>query len=140
MKKVLIMEDELNIRSFVVINLKRAGFDVLEAGDGQEALDRIAENPDVGVAILDIMVPGDMDGFEVCRKIRDKQQTPIIMLTARDEEVDKVLGLELGADDYITKPFDTKELIARVKAVLRRTMQNNSGEDKEECKYVEEVL
>ena len=82
MKKVLIMEDEVNIRSFVVINLKRAGFDVLEAGDGQEALDRIAENPDVGVAILDIMVPGDMDGFEVCRRIRaTNKQMGILMLT-----------------------------------------------------------
>ena len=84
MKKVLIMEDELNIRSFVVINLKRAGYDVIEAGDGQEALDAIAANPDAGVAILDIMVPGDMDGFEVCRRIRaTNKQMGIIMLTAR---------------------------------------------------------
>ena len=106
MKKVLIMEDEVNIRSFVVINLKRAGFDVIEAGDGQEALDRIAENPDVGVAILDIMVPGDMDGFEVCRRIRaTNKQMGILMLTARTQEMDKVTGLMTGADDYVTKPF-----------------------------------
>ena len=100
MKKVLIMEDELNIRSFVVINLKRAGYDVIEAGDGQAALDAIAANPDVGVAILDIMVPGDMDGFEVCRRVRaTNKQMGIIMLTARTQEMDKVTGLMTGADD-----------------------------------------
>ena len=113
MKKVLIMEDELNIRSFVVINLKRAGYDVIEAGDGQEALDAIAANPDAGVAILDIMVPGDMDGFEVCRRIRaTNKQMGIIM--------DKVTGLMTGADDYVTKPFSPAELTARIDALYRR--------------------
>jgi DNA-binding response OmpR family regulator len=121
MKKVLIMEDELNIRSFVVINLKRAGYDVIEAGTGQEALDAIAENPDVGVAILDIMVPGDMDGFEVCRRIRaNNKQMGIIMLTARTQEMDKVTGLMTGADDYVTKPFSPAELTARIDALYRR--------------------
>ena len=121
MKKVLIMEDELNIRSFVVINLRRAGYDVIEAGDGQEALDAIAANPDAGVAILDIMVPGDMDGFEVCRRIRaTNKQMGIIMLTARTQEMDKVTGLMTGADDYVTKPFSPAELTARVDALLRR--------------------
>ena len=121
MKKVLIMEDEVNIRSFVVINLKRAGFDAIEAGDGQEALDRIAENPDIGVAILDIMVPGDMDGFEVCRRIRaTNKQMGIIMLTARTQEMDKVTGLMTGADDYVTKPFSPAELTARIDALYRR--------------------
>ena len=121
MKKVLIMEDELNIRSFVVINLKRAGYDVIEAGTGLEALNAIAENPDVGVAILDIMVPGDMDGFEVCRQIRaTNKQLGIIMLTARTQEMDKVTGLMTGADDYITKPFSPAELTARVDALYRR--------------------
>ena len=121
MKKVLIMEDEVNIRSFVVINLKRAGFDAIEAGDGQEALDRIAENPDIGVAILDIMVPGDMDGFEVCRRIRaTNTQMGIIMLTARTQEMDKVTGLMTGADDYVTKPFSPAELTARIDALYRR--------------------
>ena len=125
MKKVLIMEDELNIRSFVVINLKRAGYDVIEAGDGQQALDAIAANPDTGVAILDIMVPGDMDGFEVCRRIRaTNQQMGIIMLTARTQEMDKVTGLMTGADDYVTKPFSPAELTARVDALLRRTGDN----------------
>ena len=120
MKKVLILEDEVNIRSFVVINLRRAGYDVVEAGTGQEALDRIAENPDVGVAILDIMVP-EIDGFEVCRRIRatDKQMG-IIMLTARTQEMDKVTGLMTGADDYVTKPFSPAELTARIDALYRR--------------------
>ena len=128
MKKVLIMEDELNIRSFVVINLKRAGYDVIEAGDGQEALDAIAANPDAGVAILDIMVPGDMDGFEVCRRIRaTNKQMGIIMLTARTQEMDKVTGLMTGADDYVTKPFSPAELTARVDALIRRL-----GVDEEE--------
>ena len=121
MKKVLIMEDELNIRSFVVINLKRAGYDVIEAGTGQEALDAIAANPDVGVVILDIMVPGDMDGFEVCRQIRaTNKQLGIIMLTARTQEMDKVTGLMTGADDYVTKPFSPAELTARIDALYRR--------------------
>ena len=121
MKKVLIMEDELNIRSFVVINLKRAGYDVIEAGTGQEALDAIADNPDVGVVILDIMVPGNMDGFEVCRQIRaTNKQLGIIMLTARTQEMDKVTGLMTGADDYVTKPFSPAELTARIDALYRR--------------------
>ena len=120
MKKVLIMEDELNIRSFVVINLKRAGYDVIEAGTGQEALDKLQKNPDVGVAILDIMLP-DMDGFEVCRRIRaTNKQMGIIMLTARTQEMDKITGLMTGADDYVTKPFSPAELTARIDALYRR--------------------
>ena len=120
MKKVLILEDEVNIRSFVVINLKRAGYDAIEAGTGQEALDRLAENPDIGVAILDIMLP-DIDGFEVCRRIRaTNKQIGIIMLTARTQEMDKVTGLMTGADDYVTKPFSVVELTARVDALVRR--------------------
>ena len=120
MKKVLIMEDEVNIRSFVVINLKRAGYDAVEAGTGQEALDRIRDNPDIGVAILDIMLP-DIDGFEVCRRIRaTNKQIGIIMLTARTQEMDKVTGLMTGADDYVTKPFSPAELTARIDALYRR--------------------
>lgn len=120
MKKVLILEDEVNIRSFVVINLRRAGYDVIEAGTGQEALDRLNENPDIGVAILDIMLP-DIDGFEVCRRIRaTNKQMGIIMLTARTQEMDKVTGLMTGADDYVTKPFSPAELTARVDALYRR--------------------
>ena len=128
MKKVLIMEDEQNIRSFVVINLRRAGFEVVEAADGQEALDAIAANPDVGVAILDIMVPGEFDGFEVCRRIRaTNKQMGIIMLTARTQEMDKVTGLMTGADDYVTKPFSPAELTARIDALYRRIGGDSSA-------------
>ena len=120
MKKVLILEDELNIRSFVVINLQRAGYEVLEAGTGQEALDCLQQNPEIGVAILDIMLP-DMDGFEVCRRIRaTNKQMGVIMLTARTQEMDKVTGLMTGADDYVTKPFSPAELTARIVALFRR--------------------
>ena len=120
MKKVLILEDEVNIRSFVVINLKRAGYDAIEAGTGAEALERLRENPVVGVAILDIMLP-DIDGFEVCRTIRaTNKQIGIIMLTARTQEMDKVTGLMTGADDYVTKPFSPAELTARIDALYRR--------------------
>ena len=120
MKKVLILEDEVNIRSFVVINLKRAGYEAIEAATGQEALDRIREHPDIGVAILDVMLP-DIDGFEVCRRIRaTSRQIGIIMLTARAQEMDKVTGLMTGADDYVTKPFSPAELTARIDALYRR--------------------
>ena len=120
MKKVLIMEDEVNIRAFVVINLKRAGYEAIEAATGTEALDRLNEHPDIGVAILDIMVP-EIDGFEVCRRIRaTNKQIGIIMLTARTQEMDKVTGLMTGADDYVTKPFSPAELTARIDALYRR--------------------
>ena len=126
MKKVLIMEDELNIRSFVVINLKRAGYETIEAGDGEEALEKLKKEPDVKVALLDVMLPG-IDGFEVCRRIRAMDnKIGIIMLTARSQEMDKVTGLMTGADDYVTKPFSPAELTARVDALFRRT---GGGED-----------
>ncbi len=120
MKKVLILEDEENIRSFVVINLQRAGYVTVEAGTGQEALDRLKEHPDVDVAVLDIMLP-DIDGFEVCRRIRaTSKRIGIIMLTARTQEMDKITGLMNGADDYVTKPFSPAELTARLDALVRR--------------------
>ena len=120
MKKVLVLEDEANIRSFVVINLKRAGYETIEAGTGEEALELLQQNPDIKVALLDIMLPG-IDGFEVCRRIRaSNSQIGIIMLTARTQEMDKVTGLMTGADDYVTKPFSPAELTARVDALYRR--------------------
>ena len=120
MKKVLVLEDEANIRSFVVINLKRAGYEAIEAGTGEEALSQLRRNPDIKVALLDIMLP-DMDGFEVCRRIRaSNSQIGIIMLTARTQEMDKVTGLMTGADDYVTKPFSPAELTARIDALYRR--------------------
>ena len=128
MKKILILEDEVNIRSFVVINLKRAGYDVVEAGTGQEALDILRQNPDVKVAILDIMLP-DIDGFEVCRRIRaTNKQMGVIMLTARTQEMDKITGLMTGADDYVTKPFSPAELTARIDALYRRIGGENAAE------------
>ncbi len=120
-KKVLVLEDETNIRSFVVINLKRAGYETIEAGTGQEALEQLRRNPDTNVALLDIMLP-DTDGFEVCRRIRaGNSRIGIIMLTARTQEMDKVTGLMTGADDYVTKPFSPAELTARIDALCRRT-------------------
>ena len=120
MKKVLDLEDESSIRSFVVINLKRAGYEVLEAETGEQALKSLAESPDAKLVILDIMLP-DIDGFEVCRRIRTSDSgIGIIMLTARTGEMDKVTGLMTGADDYVTKPFSPTELIARVDALYRR--------------------
>ena len=120
MKKVLVLEDESSIRSFIVINLRRAGYDVIEAETGEDALERLKENPDTKVALLDIMLPG-IDGFEVCRRIRaTNTKIGIIMLTARSQEMDKVTGLMTGADDYVTKPFSPAELTARVDALIRR--------------------
>ena len=131
MKKVLILEDEVSIRSFVVINLKRAGYDVVEAGTGEEALELLKSNPDVGVAILDIMLPG-IDGFEVCRSIRaTDKKIGIIMLTARSQEMEKITGLMTGADDYMTKPFSPAELTARIDALYRRVGPESGGESTE---------
>lgn len=125
-KKILVVEDEKAIADILVFNLQREGYDTLVAYDGAEGLRAALEDaPDL--VLLDVMLP-EMDGFEVLRHIREKQDTPIIMLTAREEETDKVLGLELGADDYITKPFSMRELMARVKANMRRTL---SGEERE---------
>ncbi|MDR0887046.1 MAG: response regulator transcription factor [Clostridiales Family XIII bacterium] len=117
-KKILIIEDERSIADIIKINLQKDGFAVEISHDGQEGLN-MALNNEPDLVLLDVMLPS-MDGFDVCRKIREKSSVPIIMLTAKEEEVDKVLGLELGADDYITKPFGMRELIARIKANLRR--------------------
>ena len=134
MKKVLILEDEVSIRSFVVINLKRAGYEVVEAGTGEEALELLKTNPDVGVAILDIMLPG-IDGFEVCRSIRaTDKKIGIIMLTARSQEMDKITGLMTGADDYMTKPFSPAELTARIDALYRR-IDNDASSNQIELKH-----
>jgi len=131
MKKILVLEDESSIRSFVVINLKRAGYEVIEAETGAEAFDRLRIHPDIKVAILDINLP-DTDGFEVCRKIRTADpHIGIIMLTARTQEMDKITGLMTGADDYVTKPFSPAELTARVDALFRRTSTAGPSDDGE---------
>ena len=118
-KKILIVDDEKNIVDILRFSLRKEGFSTIEAYDGEQAVElAFNENPDL--ILLDVMLP-KMDGFTVCRKLRQSLTTPIIMLTAKEEEVDKVLGLELGADDYITKPFSQRELMARIKANIRRT-------------------
>ncbi|OKP77838.1 DNA-binding response regulator [Paenibacillus helianthi] len=120
MSKVLILEDEESIRSFIVINLKRNGFEVLEAADGNEALHKLTTVPDIDIALLDVMVPG-IDGFEVCRRIREtNERLGIIFLTAKVQEQDKVYALSVGADDHVSKPFSPTELIARIQSLLRR--------------------
>ncbi len=123
-KKILIVEDEKNIVEILKFNLKKEGFTTIEAMDGELGLD-MALNQKPDLVLLDVMLP-KMDGFTVCRKLRQTSDIPILMLTAKEEEVDKVLGLELGADDYITKPFSPRELMARVKANLRRTVIDDS--------------
>lgn len=117
-EKILIVDDEKNIVNILAFNLKKEGYEVITASNGLEGVEAtFKEDPDL--ILLDIMMP-ELNGFDACKKIREKLSTPIIMLTARAEELDKVLGLELGADDYVTKPFSVRELIARVKANLRR--------------------
>ena len=118
MKKILVIEDEISFSSAISFLLKKEGFDVEVAHNGQEGID-LFEKRGADLILLDLMLPG-VSGTEVCRQIRLKSQVPIIMLTARDTEIDKVVGLELGADDYVTKPYSSPELIARIKAVLRR--------------------
>ena len=127
MKKVLILEDEVNIRSFVVINLKRAGYDAIEAGTGTEALEKLKENPDVGVALLDIMLP-DGSGLDLLDRFKAlRKQGNVIIISAKDSIEDKVSGLDLGADDYLAKPFHLAELSARIKSVMRRNRGNGEN-------------
>lgn len=126
--QILVVDDEESIRELLVYNLQKAGYDVATADDGPKAVRLAQDKPDL--ILLDVMLPR-MDGFEVCREIKGHPPTasiPIIMLTAKDEEIDKVLGLELGADDYMAKPFSTRELLARIKAVLRRSQHSDLQE------------
>ena len=118
-ERVLVVEDDPSIREMAALGLSRAGFQVTTAGDGREGLMRARQDP-FDVVVLDVMLPS-LDGFEVCREIRRDSQVPVLMLTARSDTVDVVTGLELGADDYVTKPFEVPELVARVRAVLRRS-------------------
>ncbi len=118
-QSVLVVEDEASIASFVALYLKNAGYSVRTAATGGEALAQAASDPP-SLIVLDLMLP-DVDGIEVCRRIRASSDVPILMLTARDEDVDKIIGLEVGADDYLTKPFNPRELVARAKSILRRS-------------------
>lgn len=133
-KKILVVDDEKPIADILKFNLKKDGYEVFCAYDGDEVLELVEEvQPDL--ILLDIMLP-EKDGMEVCKEIRKKYEMPIIMLTAKDSEIDKVLGLELGADDYVTKPFSTRELLARVKANLRRHQQVNTVNQENENKEI----
>lgn len=131
MKRILVLEDEEDIRDFIVINLKRSGLDVIEASTGEEAI-KLIDHEDIDVAVLDVMLPG-IDGFDVLKNIRQKNKTMgVIMLTALGQEIDKISGLSMGADDYIVKPFSPRELVARIEAILRRIDLLKKENDKDE--------
>ena len=130
---ILIVEDETSIASFVALYLKNAGYVVKAVGTGGAALNAIAaEQP--ALIILDLNLP-DMDGLEICRRVRKSSDVPILMLTARDEDVDKIIGLEVGADDYLTKPFNPRELVARVKSILRRSVPERRESEEKQLKH-----
>ena len=132
-EKILVVDDDTNICELLRLYLTKEGYQVTTANDGEEGLDKFNQvKPDM--VLLDVMMP-KMDGLEVCRRIRKAGNTPVMMLTAKGETFDKVLGLELGADDYVTKPFDTKEVVARIKAVLRRTAPASDTSDVKEVNY-----
>jgi two-component system OmpR family response regulator len=119
MKRILVVDDDPHLRDVVIYTLQREGFVVVSAADGQAALDRFEQDGPFDLVVLDILMP-EIDGLEVCRRLRARSRTPIVFLSSRDEEVDKIVGLEIGGDDYVCKPFSPKELAARVRAVLRR--------------------
>ena len=135
---ILVVEDEQSIASFVSLYLKNAGYGVKVAGTGASALNAVAaEMP--SLIVLDLNLP-DMDGIEICRRVRKTSDVPILMLTARDEDVDKIIGLEVGADDYLTKPFNPRELVARVKSVLRRSAPDKRRDEGEELRHGDLVI
>jgi DNA-binding response OmpR family regulator len=137
-QSVLVVEDEASIASFVALYLKNAGYDVATVGNGGDALTAVERNQP-SLIVLDLMLP-DIDGIEICRRIRQKSDVPILMLTARDEDVDKIIGLEVGADDYMTKPFNPRELVARVKSILRRTTPARKERDSEVIQHGDLVI
>jgi two-component system alkaline phosphatase synthesis response regulator PhoP len=124
---ILVVDDEANIVELARLYLEREGFRVGSAGDGTAALEQVEKEPPA-LMVLDVMLPG-LDGYDVCRRVRAKSDLPIIMVTARDDDIDKIIGLELGADDYMTKPFNPRELVARVKAILRRSSAPRGAKD-----------
>ncbi len=127
-EKILVVDDEENIVEFLKTTLSKEGYDVIEAYSGEEAIEKVSSlSPDL--VLLDVMLPG-IDGFEVAKRLRQFSDVPIIMLTARDEDMDKIIGLEMGADDYVVKPFNPKELIARIKSIFRRVKSSSKFKDK----------
>ena len=132
-QRILIVDDDYNIAELISLYLTKECFETKIVGDGEEAL-RVFPEFQPNLILLDLMLPG-IDGYQVCRELRSKSQVPIIMLSAKGETFDKVLGLELGADDYVVKPFDAKEIVARIKAVMRRTGKASAGSDVKEVSY-----
>ena len=130
---ILVVEDESSIASFVALYLKNAGYAVRTAATGGDALNQVAQEMP-GLSVLDLMLP-DIDGIEVTKRIRQTSDVPILMLTARDEDVDKIIGLEVGADDYLTKPFNPRELVARVKSILRRAVPDRRENESKQIKH-----
>lgn len=141
MIKIMVVDDEVSIRELVKFNLEKSGYTVESHDDGMKALKRIVDEPP-DLLVLDLMLPG-MDGLEVCRNLRQHEKTrnlPIIMLTAKGEEIDRVVGLEIGADDYLTKPFSPRELVARIKSLLRRTQNNTQSVEKTSAPIIRGAL
>jgi DNA-binding response OmpR family regulator len=132
-QSVLVVEDEASIASFVSLYLKNAGYEVRTVANGTDALASVGQD-EPSLVVLDLMLP-DIDGIEICRRIRQKSDLPILMLTARDEDVDKIIGLEVGADDYMTKPFNPRELVARVKSILRRATPERKERESETIQH-----
>jgi DNA-binding response OmpR family regulator len=130
---ILVVEDESSIASFVAMYLKNAGYTVRTSATGGEALTQVATDPP-DLVVLDLMLP-DIDGVDICRRIRQRSELPVLMLTARDEDVDKIIGLEVGADDYLTKPFNPRELVARVKSILRRAAPERKRPESREIRH-----
>ena len=137
--KILVVDDESRMRKLVKDFLTKKNFQVLEAGDGEEAMDIFYKEKDIALIILDVMMP-KMDGWEVCREVRKNSKVPIIMLTARGDERDELLGFDLGVDEYISKPFSPKILVARVEAILRRTIKLDGDDWKAEAPHLAEPL
>jgi DNA-binding response OmpR family regulator len=135
---VLVVEDEASIASFVALYLKNAGYGVSTAANGVDALAAV-EREHPSLIVLDLMLP-DLDGIEICRRIRQKSDLPILMLTARDEDIDKIIGLEVGADDYMTKPFNPRELVARIKSILRRATPERKERESEVIQHGDLVV
>ncbi|MCB8926728.1 MAG: response regulator transcription factor [Ardenticatenaceae bacterium] len=135
---ILVVDDEANIRDLARLYLEKDGYQVVLAQDGAQALKQVRDNDDLSLMVLDLMLP-EVDGWEVCRRVRMDSNLPILMLTARDDDIDKIVGLEMGADDYLTKPFNPRELVARVRAILRRTTGSASGSASDDARQIGSV-
>ena len=135
---ILVVDDEANIRDLARLYLEKDGYQVTLAQDGAQALKLVKEN-EFALIVLDLMLP-EVDGWEVCRRVRTDSNLPILMLTARDDDIDKIVGLEMGADDYLTKPFNPRELVARVRAILRRTTGSASGSASDDARQIGSVI